>query len=374
MTIQQPPRYNKETHEYTGEPLRPDFVDPTPPPKELTMVGFMARFLVLATLPHSDQGAVTRFGRTNGRFSYYIESGTYQDEQQQTQAIGLPYGTIPRLLLCWLTTEAVKTREREIELGDNLTRFMEKLDIQPTGGKWGSIPRLREQMKRFFSSKVSYAYQEKKGFFSGTVQVTSEAKTFWREDEKYLPSESDRLLFEPQPPQTAGSYQSRIVLGQEFFQEIITRPVPIDLAAVKKLRKSPLALDMYYWFTHRMYYLPRTTLIRWKSLHQQFGSNFGLLANFKQKFILRLVEVRKCYPALRVEVDLREGLTLYPSETHVPVQMNREARSLYEATQTSLPEPPNREARLVKLLPAPSAGSSSEPELPEDDPSIEVPF
>lgn len=374
MTTQRPP--HRDTHEYTGEPLRPDYVDPTPPPRELTMVGFMARFLVLATLPHSDPGKLTRFGRTNGRFSYYIESGTFKDEQQQTQAIGLPYGTIPRLLLCWLTTEAVKTREREIKLGENLTRFMEKLDIKPTGGKWGSIPRLREQMNRFFSSKVSYTYFEQNGFVSGSVRVTSGAKTFWKEDEKYLPHEStpEPLLFVPQSVLTEELDQARIVLGQEFFQEIITRPVPIDLAAVKQLRKSPLALDMYYWFTHRMYYLPQATLIPWDSLYKQFGSEFGRLTDFKKKFIRRLVEVRKCYPALRVEVDLREGLTLYPSETHVPVQMNREARSLYEATQTSLPEPPNREARLVKLLPAPSAGSSSEPELPEDDPSIEVPF
>jgi hypothetical protein len=338
------------------------------------MVGFMARFLVLATLPHSDPGKLTRFGRTNGRFSYYIESGTYQDEQQQTQAIGLPYGTIPRLLLCWLTTEAVRSKEREIKLGHNLTRFMEKLEIHPTGGKWGSIPRLREQMNRFFSSKVSYTYQQQKGFVSGTVQVTSGAKTFWKEDEKYLPHENtpEPLLFVPQSVLTEDLDQARIVLGQEFFQEIITRPVPIDLTAVKQLRKSPLALDMYYWFTHRMYYLPQSTLIPWESLYKQFGSEFGRLANFKQKFIQRLVEVRKCYPALNVGVDLRDGLMLHPSDTHVPIELNKETRAFLERKEAPRSKPSLRESRSVPL--APALPSSQDIEDPEDDPNIEVPF
>ena len=76
MTTRRPPEPNNEVYEYTGERFRDDFVDPTPP-KELTVVGFMARFLILATLPHSDPGPVARFGRVNGGFSYYIESGTY---------------------------------------------------------------------------------------------------------------------------------------------------------------------------------------------------------------------------------------------------------------------------------------------------------
>ena len=33
-----------------------------------------------------------------------------------TSHAGLPYGTVPRLLLAWLTTEAVRTRERELIL------------------------------------------------------------------------------------------------------------------------------------------------------------------------------------------------------------------------------------------------------------------
>lgn len=51
--------------------------------------------------------------------------------------IGLPYGTVPRLLLAWMTTEAVKTQSRELELGDSLSGFMRELDLVPTSGRWG---------------------------------------------------------------------------------------------------------------------------------------------------------------------------------------------------------------------------------------------
>lgn len=308
-----------------GESLRFSQVPPGPDGEAVDAgaVGFMARFLVLATLPHSDPGPVATFGRKNGRFSYQLEAGTYLDENQQLCSVGLPYGMIPRLLLCWLTTEAVKTREREIELGDRLSHFMDQLEIKPSGGKWGSIPRLREQMKRFFSSKVSYTYQEKRGFFSGTVRVASEARTFWEEDDKYLPSEelgTAPMLFMPQDFSMAGQYESRVILGEEFFHEITTRPVPIDLRAVQKLRRSPLALDMYYWFTHRVSYLTDATTIPWKTLHAQFGCHFVRLANFKQKFIKHLPAVQEAYPQLRVLVDMVYGVTLYMSRTHVKMR------------------------------------------------------
>lgn len=374
-----PRNSDEELLEYTGEPLRPDFIDPTPPPNPPQMVGFMARFLVLATLPHSDPGTQARFGRANGKFSYYIESGTYLDEHQQAHPIGLPYGTLPRLLLCWLTTEAVQTRERELELGDRLAHFMERLSIKPTGGKWGSIPRLREQMKRFFSSKVSYSFRGKDGFYSGTVQVTSSAKTFWREDDKFLPTEGELgpLLFTPQPIDIAGDYQSRIVLGKEFFEEIIARPVPINVETVRKLRKSPLALDMYYWFTHRVYYLRKATTIPWDSLQKQFGCDFKYIHDFKKKFIKHLESVRREYPHLRTEVDLRRGVTLFPSHTHVPVELDRETRAWLEAQDKADAPQWKSRTKTVPALPNSKPLPITEA-YPEGDPgydeSIEVPF
>ena len=68
--------------------------------KEAGALGYMARVLVQATLPHSDP-KVAIFERTNGKFSLVV-MGHPQ--------VGLPYGVYPRLILAWLVTEAVKTK------------------------------------------------------------------------------------------------------------------------------------------------------------------------------------------------------------------------------------------------------------------------
>ena len=90
-------------------------------------LGFMARAMVQATLPHK-KVVGNEFERRNGNYTLTLLAPS---------KIGLPYGTIPRLLLAWLTTEAVKTQSRELELGDSLSGFMRELDMVPTGGRWG---------------------------------------------------------------------------------------------------------------------------------------------------------------------------------------------------------------------------------------------
>ena len=39
----------------------------------------------------------------------------------------LPFGNLPRLLMAWLSTEAVRTQSRELVLGESLAEFMRTL-------------------------------------------------------------------------------------------------------------------------------------------------------------------------------------------------------------------------------------------------------
>jgi hypothetical protein len=86
--------------------------------KEAGALGFMARAMVQATMPHRCV-AGNEFTRTNGAFSLTMLAPS---------KIGLPYGSIPRLVTGFLTTEAVRTKERHIVLGSSLSRFMAELD------------------------------------------------------------------------------------------------------------------------------------------------------------------------------------------------------------------------------------------------------
>ena len=258
--------------------------------QEVGALGFMARAMVQATLPHS-KVVGNEFTRVNGNYSLSIMAPS---------AIGLPYGTIPRLLLAWLTTEAVKTKSRELELGDSLSGFMAELDMMPTGGRWGSITRLKDQSRRLFSSSITAVYENGPGFAVINQTVADKAQFWW--DNKH--------------PEQAGLWKSTVTLSENFFNEVIDRPVPIDMRAIRALKKSPMALDIYTWLTYRASYLKRPTVIPWSSLALQFGSNYAELRNFKTAFMAVLKKVVLVYEQVQVEAT-EHGLIVKPSLTHI---------------------------------------------------------
>ena len=65
--------------------------------------GFMARTMALCSLPRSNPGNRLRYVRHNGPYTLVMTSGFNNK---------LPYGNLPRLLLAWVTTEAVRTQSR----------------------------------------------------------------------------------------------------------------------------------------------------------------------------------------------------------------------------------------------------------------------
>ena len=105
-------------------------------------VGFMARLLALCSLPRTNQGDRLQYIRRNGPLTLVMTAGF------KTR---LPYGTLPRLLLAWECTEAVRTQSRDL-IGDSLAAFMRKLEIYNDGGAVRG--RVQDQMRRLFNSHV----------------------------------------------------------------------------------------------------------------------------------------------------------------------------------------------------------------------------
>jgi len=255
---------------------------------------------VQATMPHSAQPG-NEFSRTNGRLHVSILAPS---------EVGLPYGSYPRLLLAWLTTEAVKTKNPTLYLGESLSEFMAKLGLMPTGGRWGTIPRLRDQADRLFKSFVT-AYEttqdgERSRSSGGNITVADDWDLWW----------------DPSSAVDQGSlFQSWVKLSDRFFGQITDRPVPLDLRAIRVLKKSPLALDLYAWSTYRMSYLGQRTEIPWEALQMQFGADYAGTPegnrNFKKKLIAALRKVSTVYPELRAS-EGDHGLILLPSPSHVP--------------------------------------------------------
>ena len=62
--------------------------------------GFMARMMALCSLPRTNPG---------NRFRYVRRNGPYKLIMSATGDHKLPFGNLPRLILAWLSTEAVRT-------------------------------------------------------------------------------------------------------------------------------------------------------------------------------------------------------------------------------------------------------------------------
>lgn len=258
--------------------------------QEAGELGFMARSMTLCTLPHS-KPKDNEFTRRNGNYTLTMIS---------PRDIGLPYGSVPRLLLAWMATEAVRTKERVLVLGDTLSHFMRELGLTPTGGKKGDITRLREQMKRLFSSSISCLYHDEKRDAGVGFRIAKGFDLWWH----------------PQQPEQAGLWQSTITLSEEFYEEILSAPIPIDIRALKALKRSPMALDLYMWLTFRNSYLKKETMIMWEQLQLQFGADYNRTDNFKSKFNEALRKVSIIYPEAKIQPTER-GLLIAPSKPHI---------------------------------------------------------
>ncbi|MHB1949709.1 MAG: replication protein RepA [Gammaproteobacteria bacterium] len=260
-------------------------------------LAFMARSMVMATLPHSKLDQLV-FQRKNGYYTLTMMANPQ---------FGLPYGSIPRMILAWLTTEAIGKKSPEINLGKSFASFLKKIELQNGGGKRGNSTRVREQMMRLLTCSISCIYLDKnKGICEGEQYNISHSFKLW-----WSPLETGRKEF---------LSTSNIMLARDFFDELIKSPIPIDLEALNLLRQSPLQIDIYIWLTYRFSFLKEETFIPWALLKNQFGSDYADDAqgtrNFKKKFLQALKKVWLVYPTANV-CPIDKGLMLYKSDTHV---------------------------------------------------------
>ena len=183
-------------------------------------LGFMARLLALCSLPRSNPGNRLQYKRVNGPFTLYMTASGGNK---------LPYGNLPRLILAWVCSEAVRTQSRELILGKSLSEFMRTLGVYSSSGE--KHTRLRNQMKRLFGCTVSMIYENERGeqFVSSLIAERGE---FWWNERK---------------PDEPSLWNSKIELGEKFFNEIINHPVPLDMNTLKALKRSALGLDLYLW-------------------------------------------------------------------------------------------------------------------------------
>jgi hypothetical protein len=266
-------------------------------------VGFAARALVQATLPHS-RLLGNEYVRRNGHYTLTMLSPSH---------IGLPYGVIPRLLLVWLTTEVVRTKSRTIVLGQSMAKFMSEVGLgNSTGGEFGTITRFKEQVMRLFATTISITRTEQGRHHDVGFRIADESLLFWEPDPGSPSRENSNIV----RISASKRVPSVVRVSQPLFDEIIAHPIPIDLRAIRALKKSPMCIDLYCWLTYRASYATQPAIIPWDRLVEQFGANYSKRSDFAIAFREALAKVKVVYPATKVDF-VANGLLIAPGRPHI---------------------------------------------------------
>ena len=117
--------------------------------------------------------------------------------------------------------------------------------------------------------------------------------------------------------------ESKIELGEKFFQEIIQHPVPLDMNTLKALKRSSLGLDLYLWLTYRTFTLQRPLRLSWRHLYRQFGvdpvkaGDKRTVDAFRTDCLRELIKIKTAWPGLNY-ATAKGGLVLLPSTPSIP--------------------------------------------------------
>ena len=259
-------------------------------------LGFMARMMALCALPRTNPGNRLQYKRVNGPFTLYMN--TTADNK-------LPYGNLPRLLMAWLSTEAVKTGSRVIVLGDSLPKFMRELGyLQQRREATNPPPQPTEAAVRLHRLD-DLQRRAREQFISSLIAESGE---FWWNERK---------------PDQPSLWNSKIELGEKFFQEIIRHPVPLDMNTLTALKRCLLGLDLYLWLAYRTFPLRAVQQITWKQMYRQFGlhpskaSDKKTVLNFRVKILRELKKIKLAWPELNYSAA-PGVLILLPSAPTIP--------------------------------------------------------
>lgn len=281
-------------------------------------IGYVPHILVHASLPYreprDDKGEpLEHWERYSGRARMVLETGRrlvetngldrHNQPVKELRPYGLPYGSFPRIVLAFFTSEVVLKRSPEIELGNSVREWFSRMGIPCSGGPRGTMALVKQQLTRLLHAKISIeenGAQPHVGQFLLAEGHRDGPSAWWSDTSHQF-----------------ALWQPRILLSPTFFTILRDRAVPVNLRAMTALSQSPLAMDLYVWASYRADVLrEKPVLVPWGALYQQFGSDC-YLHKFQENFRRALSRVLVVYPELKAKA-VRSGIELQAFNSSVP--------------------------------------------------------
>ena len=262
--------------------------------EEETRLGITHAGFAMTSLPHrsTTEPLWTRHG---GRTKLLVESGRKGDGSW----IGVPYGSVARLILLYLQTEAVRTNSPEVELGRSMRSWMTRMSLASGGRNYQLVA---EQARRISACRLTFLtdlvggaeLRQNGAFVQDAISLAGIAN-------------------ETQP----SLWQDRVRLDGGFWKSLKDHPVPVREEAIRAIGPRSMAIDVYIWLAYRLHSLTKTTPVSWPAIHAQFGAGFKAIRQMKPVFVDALSLALAVYPEARVDI-VTGGLALHPSMPAVP--------------------------------------------------------
>ena len=263
---------------------------------------FMHSILCQVGLPRAKVAGL-EFERTCGSAGLYVRAGKLWDGKQFVQQ-PVPYGPMPRLVMAWLNTAALRNKSPVIDVGSSASDFLRKLGKESSGGKTGSYTNFRKQISALSACTMTL------GYTAGGRAITYDGKPI-QQFEAWLSNN------EGQPALWPGV----ITFSPEYYQTLAEHAVPLDLRALNSLTGSALAMDIYTMLADRLHRINgRPIVLHWRNLRDQFGQEYigkNAEKDFKKKFLIGLKNVLAVYPQAKVS-QVKGGVLMMPSPPPIP--------------------------------------------------------
>jgi Plasmid encoded RepA protein len=255
-------------------------------------IGYLYSGWCQAALPHRRLPDEKGWQVKSGPVALIVQPGMRFGPNNDPISVGVPYGSRARLILIYLQTEAIRTQNREVELGRSLRVWMGRLGISVGGDSAAAV---KDQADRI--ARCSMTFEVSKGQAFGLFKQNI----------------VDSAMFED-GDRGSQRFVNRALLSEAFFTQLKKHSVPLEEAAIRGLSNNSMGLDVYAWLAYRLHSLKRPTAVPWPTLMTQFGGGFRQLKNFRVEFLKNLRLALAVYPDAKVDVnDHGSGLTLYPS-------------------------------------------------------------
>ena len=128
----------------------------------------------------------------------------------------------------------------------------------------------------------------------------------------------------PKRPGESTLWESKIELSEDFFNEIIRHPVPLDMNTLTALKRSSLGLDIYLWLVYRIFALRAPQYLTWRQVYRQFAVHTRKTPTTRKpsktsgsKALRELKKIKLAWPELNY-TTAPGVLILHPSTPAIP--------------------------------------------------------